>query len=48
MSLRVVLTSLLVFVILDNSLSLAFPYQDYLLQPQEDEIFQNTDNTESW
>jgi hypothetical protein len=50
MSLRIVtfLTSMLVFLIIEQSFSLAFPYPEYLLQNQEDDLFNNADSGEPW
>lgn len=50
MSLRIVtfLTSMLVFLIIEQSFSLAFPYPEYLLKTHEDDIFNNDDSGEPW
>ena len=50
MSFRIVtiIFSMVIFVILDKSFSLALPFPEYLLQAQEDDIYNNDDMAEPW
>ncbi|XP_063398667.1 uncharacterized protein LOC134683348 [Mytilus trossulus] len=50
MSVRLItiLSCFTILVILHNSLILAYPYPEYLLQSQDDDIFQNEDTPQSW